>query len=797
MGEVFRAVDPRLKRTVAIKLLHGDAARSPAARQRFEREARAIAALTHPNICVVHDYDIDEAGGQPYLVMEYLEGETLQHRLERGPLPLAEIVAIGAALADALDTTHAVGIIHRDIKPANVFLTARRQPKLMDFGIAKIAAGESDEAAPTATGAGMLTVAGAAIGTIAYMSPEQARGLPIDARTDIFSLGVMLYEMATGVRPFAGATEPLIFDAILNREPVPIKTLRPELPAALEAVIADTLIKDRDRRLRSADVLRERLRAIGDTRAGEPDERATAAALSRPTARRRRVLAAAAAVALTGTLAAGLTFWRSGRETPPVSNVRSLAVLPFDADAASDAREALQGLAASLADRLAHESELTVIAGARTVPFAASREPVETIARSLGADAALETRAAQSGDRLQIAAAVVTATGQRIWSASYDRPRAELFAVELALADDLARALHLPSSSRGATAASPARTVDPRAYDLYLRSRYHTGRWNEAELASGIAMLEQATAIDPAFGPAQALLAMFYGVMGFNYRPDDPQLRSKGYAAIEKSLALDPQSAEAHYARGILIWQPSEAWPHRAALDEFRQALTRQPNLDDAWHHRGVVLMHIGHLERAEEFYQRALALNPVNTQARFRFAPLRNYQQRYEDAIAVLRRVPQDVYPSQWTYHMGWSLVALGRLREAAQEIEAMLAKNRADQGGVIHATRALLRAKTGDRRGAEADIAAAIDVGRGFGHFHHTALTIGEVYAQLGDLERAQQWVENAANDGFPNYSFFEVDPHLAPLRATERFRRYLAQLRAEWEHIGAEDDDPRPKP
>ncbi len=309
-------------------------------------------------------------------------------------------------------------------------------------------------------------------------------------------------------------------------------------------------------------------------------------------------------------------------------------------------------------------------------------------------------------------------------------------------------------------------------------------------------MLEQGTAIDPAFGPAHSLLAMFYGVMSFNYRPNDPQLRSKGHAAIEKALAIDPQSAEAHYARGILIYQPSEAWPHRTALDEFRRALARQPNMDDAWHHRGVVLMHIGHLERAEQFYERAVALNPINTQARFRFAPLRNYQLRYGDAISVLRRVPQDVYPSQWTYHMGWSLISLGRLREAEPQIEAMLAKNRADQGGVIHAVRALLRAKTGDRHGAEADIAAAIEAGRGFGHFHHTALTIGETYAQLGDLEKAQQWVENAANDGFPNYSFFEVNPHLAPLLATERFRQYLAKLRSEWQHIGAEDDDPPPK-
>jgi TolB-like protein len=792
MGEVFRAIDPRLQRPVAIKLLHGDAARAEAARQRFEREARAVAALSHPNICIVHDYDIDEAG-QPYLVMEYLEGETLQRRLERGPLPLADVISIGAALADALETTHALGIVHRDIKPANVFLTTKNQPKLMDFGIARMASGDSDEAALTGGADDPLTAAGAAIGTVSYMSPEQARGQPIDARTDIFSLGVTLFEMASGARPFAGGTAPLIYDAILNREPPRLRTLRPDLPLALDAAIAEMLVKDRDRRLPSAQALRDRLLAIPATRertAAGTGARAEALGVA---AGRRRMLAAAAAIVVLGAAAAGITLWRTNR-AGAAAGVRTLAVLPFDASAARDAREAMQGLAAAIADTLARHPELTVIAGQRTAAFAASSEPIDAIARSLGADAALQTSVAQSGDQLQVAAALVSTGGERLWAETYARPRAELFAVQQALAGDLVRVLNLAASPAAANAtAVAAGSVDPRAYDLYLRGRYHSGRWNEPELDTAIGLLEQATAIDPAFASAQAMLGMFYGAKAFNYQPNDPQWRSKGHAAIGKALALDPESAEAHYARGILIWQPSEAWPHRAALDEFRRALARQPNLDDAWHHRGVVLMHIGHLARADGFYERAVALNPVNTQAQFRFAPLRNYQQRYDDALAVLRRVPREIYPSQWTYHMGWSLVTLGRLREAAEEIASALAGNSVDQGGVIHATRALLRAKSGDRRGAEADVATAIAVGRGFGHFHHTALTIGEVYAQLGDLDRAQEWVERAADDGFPCYAFFEVDPHLAPLRATDRFRQYLARLRAEWEHVGAEDDVP----
>jgi len=778
MGEVFRAVDTRLDRSVAIKVLN-EAYVGDEARQRFAREARAASALNHPHICTVHD--VGESDGQPYLVMELLEGETLQRRLERGLLPLADLLTIGAELADALEFAHAHGIVHRDIKPANVFITARQQAKLMDFGIAKMVGGAVDEADPTRIGTGGLTEVGAAVGTIGYMSPEQARGQTLDARTDIFSLGVTLYEMASGARPFAGSTAPLIYDAILNREPAPVRTIRPDIPAAFESIITDTLVKDRNRRLQTAHELRARLLALG--RAGTVQDAAASPRTSRLRPKRAVLVAAAALVALA--IAAGVLWRPAGLATP----LRSLAILPFDDSGAGDAREALQGLNASLADELARHGELTVIAGAATAPFAGTREAT-TVAGALNADAVLSATASLSGNRVRLEASVARAGGSPVWAQSYERPRSELFDLQKALAGDVARALGLSASSSAAgTRPNPQRPADPAAYDLYLRAKYHAGRWNATELDGAIDLAEKAAALDPGFAPAQALLGMFYGTKAFNFRPNDPDLRAKGYSAIQKALAIDPDSAEAHFARGILIWQPTEGFPHRGALNEYRLALKRQPNMDDAWHHRGVVLMHIGHLEQAGEFYQRAVTLNPANTLARFRFAPLLNYQSKYDDALTVLRRVPRDIYPSQWTYHMGWSLVTLGRMREAAEEIDKALSNTKTDQGGVIHATRALLRAKNGDRRGAEADIAAAIEFGQGFGHFHHTALTIGEVYSVLGDLDRAQEWVEKAANDGFPNYSFFEVDPHLASLRATDRFRRFLQQLRSEWEHIEGE--------
>jgi TolB-like protein/tetratricopeptide (TPR) repeat protein len=487
--------------------------------------------------------------------------------------------------------------------------------------------------------------------------------------------------------------------------------------------------------------------------------------------------------------AAGVAYWVTARHAVPP--IRSLAVLPFDNHIDPAANDMVEGLADAVTADLTRSPTVAVVPLAVAAAYRGSTKSASEIARELKADAVVGGVMSRSGDQIRFAVQVLAAgDGRPVWSDTYQRSPSELVSLQSAVVDGVSRAIGTTLPSPVGTAPVNAKAVNPEAYDLYLRARYHAGRVNEPDLDQAIALLERSTQLDPRFTLSQSLLGYVYGNKSFNYRPADPQLREKGYAAVEKALAADPASPEAHVARGILLWQPTEGFPSREALAEFRQALAIRPTFDEAWHERGVVLFHVGHLEAGLRAVERAAELNPGNTQARFRVAPIRVYQQRYEDAIAALLRVPREVYPPQWTYQMAWSLISLGRLDEASREIETALSGNAPDQGGVVHAARAMLRVKRGDRKGAESDISEAIERGKGFGHFHHTEYSIGAVYTQLGEFDRAQEWIERAATDGFPCYTMFETDPHLARLRDTARFRTFLAKLRQQWETIPGEE-------
>ena len=457
MGEVFGATDMRLQRQVALKLIRGHGLADPAMRARFAREAQAASALNHPNICTV--YDVGEANGVPYLVMELLEGETLGARLERGALPLHEVIGLTIEIADALDTAHAHQIIHRDIKPANIFITSRGRAKLMDFGVATRQRGDAGLSTTGLPATAALTELGQAIGTVAYMSPEQARGERLDARTDLFSLGVVMYESAAGTRPFHGGTDAVVFDALLNRDPVPLRTLREEVPEALDDIVSGLLQKDREARTPSA---AESTQAAADPSANRPARRRSTEQSPARHSGRARALTAAAALCLA--IAAGSVAWW-GRPTPPPREIQSVALLPFENKLGADASDVLDGLLAAVNGDLAKSQAIQVLAPGAVEQYRATTRTVAEIGRELDADALLSVVATGSGGRIQLNASLIEArNGRTFWSASFDRPRGQLDQLQADLADGVGHALGLTP----AAAAGPRRTttpaVDPRAY---------------------------------------------------------------------------------------------------------------------------------------------------------------------------------------------------------------------------------------------------------------------------------------------------------------------------------------------